>query len=309
MAVNSEENVNKNSIDTNDNMTIQEIPLEDIFEDEELNCRGSIAPFDVIELKNSIERNGLLQPITVQPYKKEKEDHQYNSDGQSNDGEKQYYKYRIVVGYRRFNAFKVLGKETIPCIIKNNLNEIQTRILNLQENLERQNLNVLQEAQAIKKFKDAGYTLNEVAKMVNMSTGWCQIRYALLDLEPEIQTAAAAGYITQTQIKDLYSMRTKEERYSAVKQIKDSKLRGEKKSIQIKKPRKNPTAKKLRNKQEIFDMQEHIIDTIGGNFGTRCLAWASGEISDMDLYRDLRDMCKVKGIPYSLPRVDEALVS
>lgn len=264
----------------NENMKVLDVPIHEIYADSELNCRGAIVPYDVIELANSIEKNGLQQPITIQPYI-----------------EHPPYKYRIVVGHRRHKAFIVNGAKTIPCIIKEGLTELQARILNLQENLERKNLNLLQEALAIQKFKFAGYTIQEVAKLVGMSTGWVQVRFALLELEPEIQETAAAGFLTQEQVKDIYSMPNTQERFTAVKQIKESKLRGEKKAIKVKKPKRNPLARKVRSKEEILQMNEFILDVVKSNFGTRCLAWAAGEISDLDLYRDMRVVAEDLGLP------------
>src|SRR5215831_9926890 len=95
------------------------LPTVEIFADENFNCRGTIAPFDVIDLAKSIEKNGLLQPIVVQPYVNHPP-----------------HKYRIIVGHRRHRAYEVQGWKEIPAIIKEGLTDVQLRILNLQENLE-----------------------------------------------------------------------------------------------------------------------------------------------------------------------------
>ncbi len=166
-------------------MNITHIPMSDIFADPELNCRGSIAPYNVVELAQDIEKVGLLQPLTVQPYDK--------MSG---------YKFRIVAGHRRHKALLLLKRKTVPCVIKTGLSDLETSILNLKENLQRLDLNILEEALAIKKFKLANYTMQEVASMVGKSTGWVQIRYALLNLPEQIQQAAAAGFVTQEQVKD-----------------------------------------------------------------------------------------------------------
>lgn len=265
-------------------MKVVQIPMDEIFADQELNCRGHIVPYDVIELAKSIDNAGLQQPITVQPYNK--------VPGK---------KYRIVIGHRRHRAFEVLERKTIPAIIKEGLSEVQTRILNLRENLDRKDLNIMQEALAIKKFKDAGYIQDEVAQMIGVSKGWVQVRFSLLEMESEIQEAAAAGFVTQEQIKDLYSLPSREQRFEAVKNIKESRIRGEKRAIKIKKPKKNPLAKRPRKREEIFEMMDHIMDSVGANFGTRTLAWAAGEISDIEIYRDIRDLAKGAGKDYEVP--------
>ncbi len=59
--------------------------------------------------------------------------------------------------------------------------------------------------------------------------------------------------------------------------------------------------KRPRDTDDIFYMQDHIQTTIGNNFGTRCLAWAAGEISDLDLYRDIQEIAARVGILYKIP--------
>lgn len=270
-----------------DQLNVQMMPMELIFADDQLNCRGPIVPYDVLDLAKSIEKNGLQQPISVQPYIL-----------------KPPYKYRIILGHRRFKAFQVLKYEKIPAIIKEGLTEVQVRVLNLQENLERKDLNIMQEALAIEKFKRAGYTMHEVAQLVGMSTGWVQVRFTLLELEPEIQEAAAAGFVTQEQIKDLSSIPSKDARFAAVKAIKESRMRGEKRAIKVKKPKRNLLMKKQRDRNGIFEMMDLILDTLGSSFATRCLAWAAGEISDLELYRDIKDIADEKGIPFVIPTSD-----
>lgn len=277
-------------------MKITYIALSDIFVDSDFNCRGEIVPFDVIELSKSIESIGLQQPVVVQPVPHDLKGHCNNKA------------FRLVAGHRRLKAFEVLKRDTIPAIVKTNLTDVQARVLNLQENLERKNLNILQEAQAINKFKLAGYTVNEVAKMVGMSTGWVQIRYSLLNLEPEIQNVAAAGLLTQEQVKDIHALPTQAARFEAVKAIKESRIRGEKKALKVKKPKRNIHSKKPKSREEIFEIQEHIIDTFGASLATRCLAWAAGEISTLDLINDLREYAKEQEILYTPPEFENAAV-
>ena len=274
-------------------MEVKYLPINEIYVDSEFNCRGDIAPIDVVDLAKSIESVGLQSPVSVQllPANLNKPDLDRN-----------VHKYRLVMGHRRLTACKILKYKTIPAFVKTELTDVQAQILNLQENLERKDLNKLQEAKAIEKFKRAGYTLAEVAKLVGMSTGWVQIRYNLLELEPEIQQAAAADLITQEQIKDLYSLPNKEQRFEAVKRIKDSRLRGDKKAIKIKEPKRNILAKRPRQREEIFEMITHIIQSLGAGLHTRTLAWAAGEINTLELYQDIKEEAAEKGIVYTIPR-------
>lgn len=267
-------------------MQVESIGLEQIYSDEDFNCRGRIAPIDVVDLARSIDDIGLQQPIVVQPY-------QLDSDPT--------IKYRIVSGHRRYTAHKVLGRKSIPARVKDGLDDLQARKWNLVENLKRQNLNMLQEANAIAHFKRAKWTLEMVASEIGMSRGWVQIRYFILDLPPEIQEEVAAGFLTQEQIKELSGLSVARQ-YEAVKRVKTAKLNTENpKRVKVRIKKIAPSAKKERHCGDIFVMQEHIQTVVGNNFGTRCLAWAAGEISDLEIYRDLKKLALDKGIFYEIP--------
>ncbi len=263
-------------------MKVYEIPMTEIYSDEDFNCRGAIAPIDVVDLARSIGDSGLQQAIVVQPF------------AHAN------CKYRIVSGHRRYAAFRILGKPTIPATIVLGLSELQARKLNLEENLKRADLNMLQEAKAILHFKIAGLSEADVAKDLGMSRGWVQVRFIILSLPTEVQQEVAAGNLTQQQIRDLYTMPV-EQQYEAVRRIKTAKMNNEGPLKLKPKKRPNPLLKKARHRDEIFRMQDMIQGIVGNNFGTRTLAWASGEISELDLLRDLRDIAKEKGIPYEIP--------
>jgi ParB family chromosome partitioning protein len=273
-------------MDKQDSLVVRDLFMSEIFSDPDFNCRGKIAPLDVLELSKSIAEHGLQQPISVQPY---------------NHGK---FKWRIVAGHRRHAAFLVLEWPTIPAVIKEHLTDVQVRILNLQENIARKALDIMQESNSLNKFFVANYTIEEVAKMLNQSKGWVQVRKNLLALEPEIQEAAAAGFITQEQIKDLYSLPSKEARLEAAKKAKESRMRGETRAIKIKEKKRNPTTKKVRGKEEIREMIEHILEVLGPNLATRALAWTSAEISDIDLYRDIKEACEEKGVDYEIPTLE-----
>jgi ParB/RepB/Spo0J family partition protein len=264
-----------------------EVPITDIFCDDNFNCRGAIVPRDVVDLAKSIDAVGLQQPITVQPWDKLADK-----------------KFRILSGHRRFQAYRLLDppRLTIPAIINTKaLTELEARKLNLEENLKRKDLNILQEALAIRPFLDAGWGQEETANYLQQSKGWVQARAALLKLPEDIQQVAAAGLLTQEHIKQLASMKSRQAQVDAVKKIKDAKIAGDKKKIEVVKKKKDPLAKKKREPAEIFEMIELISKVVDFGFYTRCLAWSAGEISDFQLLKDLRDEAGKKGITYEIP--------
>lgn len=107
---------------------------------------------DIESLASSIEAQGLLQPITIRPRP---------------DGQPGYY---IVAGERRFRAVSLLGRETIPAIIRNVADEAVFE-LQLVENLARAEMNPIEEAAGLQQLLDAGKTAAELESRLGIGSG------------------------------------------------------------------------------------------------------------------------------------------
>lgn len=269
--------------------SVVEIPLNQIWSDDEFNCRGMIAPVDVFDLVKDIDKNGLQFPIAVQPA------YDVKNDGIAKNN------FRIVAGHRRYHSFKILKRETIPAMVKVGLTEVQARLLNLGENLKRKALNILQEALAIKRLRDLGLNRRQVGDELGVSTSWVQVRFNLLDLPPVIQEEAAAGMLNQYQIKEIWSLGSKDEQCEAVKTIKNARLRGEKGISVGKTPEQDPFKKRRQPKNVVQDMMNHMAKTIGHGLYTRVLAWANGEINSAELYFDIKRFATEHDLEYEVP--------
>lgn len=277
----------------NNGVTSQEsdIPINKIYCDDDFNCRGSITRMDVMDLMRDIEQNGLLQPIMVQPWT--------NPEHPECD-------YRIVLGHRRYTACKFLGKETIHASVKTGLAETDAMRYNFMENLKRKDLNVLQEARYLGKFRLLGLTLDQIATIVGYSQPWVLDRLNLLKLPKDIQEEVAAGLITLTQakvlIKESYS---EHELYTLFKEMKDKKARGELTfKITAKKDNlkhKNPLSSKVRLLSEIHSMQDMIAEACGTGIETRILGWVGGHATTFELLEDLEDHSALLGINWKMP--------
>lgn len=275
-------------------LQVQEIPLAAIYPDEQFNSRGPIAPIDVLDLAKSIESEGLIQPVVVCPL----EDKDPRRTGTAT--------YLLIAGYRRYHAHRVLDRTTIAAIVREKMDEVKCRILNLKENLDRKELNILQEAKAISRLKELGIGEEAASEHLNKSRGWVQVRYMLLDLPEEIQQEAAAGIIRQTDIRMIYSQPDRDTRIATAKKIKESVIRGESKTeARIKAQPKKKTDKKIRNKVEIIQMMSHMQDTIENGLHTRTLAWAGGEITDAELFESIANYAAMHGIDYTTPKDGE----
>ena len=267
--------------------TVLEIEMSRIYSDGDFNCRGTILPFDITDLAQDIEKNELQFPIAIQPA----------CDTDIPDG----YDFRIVAGHRRYEALRILKRDSIPSMIKVGLSEVQARLLNLGENLKRKALNILQEAKAIKRLRDLGLNRRMVSEELGVSVSWVQVRFNLLDLPTEIQEEAAAGILNQYQVKELFSLPDKEQQFEAVKKIKDAKLRGEKGISVGKSPIHDPHRKRRQPKNVVQDMIDHMGKTVGFGLHTRTLAWANGEISSAELFQDISRYAKGNELDYEIP--------
>jgi ParB family transcriptional regulator, chromosome partitioning protein len=115
------------------------------------------------ELARSIEKNGLLQPITVRP------------DGAA---------YIIIAGERRFRACKLLGLEEVDVIVyTGNL----AKELQLIENINRADLNPMEVAMAYQKYIDDGHTADELSEVIGKDKGQITWVLSLLKCREDIQ--------------------------------------------------------------------------------------------------------------------------
>lgn len=265
------------------------LPVDEIFADEEFNCRGTINPISVMELSKSIKERGLLQPILVQPWDK--------TPGK---------KYRIVMGYRRYKAHQILNKPTIQAIIRLGLSDDDAVIMNLSENVQREDLTILQEAKSIEKLKMHGWSENQVADRVNKSRGWAQVRFMLLDLPVEIQEEAANNAINQQEIRDCWTVMNAEgldAAYNMVREIKEAKIMGKKRPISVSKimAKQKKNRKYPRTPEEILEMQTVIREKVGNGVITRILGWAAGEVDDLSAHQTLKEYLASQGKSYMIP--------
>lgn len=229
------------------------ISTEEIYIQPQFNCREVITPISVEELSKSIEKHGLQFPVVVQ------------NDVILPDG----YKYRLIVGFRRFTACTQFLKWThIPANIRSGLTNTEARVLNLLENIDRKDLNILEEAHAIRTIFPEGTTIAEIANSVRRHYRWCVVRLELLKMAPEIQQAAANGITTQGDIYLIQSVPADSQR-SVFKSI-----------LASVKSRKSFSRKKLYDprptSEEVRKRVETLVHGGFGGFVGRLLLWAAG---------------------------------
>jgi len=272
-------------------LRVENLSMEDIHMDNDFNCRGIIPIADVKQLADNIASEGLLQPVIVMEY----DENMILETG---------FKYLLVIGYRRYSAHKLNNAETIQAkILKTGLTINEARIYNLTENIQRKDLDFMQEAGAIKQImQNNALTEQEVMRRLGQGRGWVQVRMMALKLPTVIQAEIAAGIVKQADIRDIYKVFRKEGADSAIEVTRELKIQKERggrpSAISVRK--KSPNSKRHRRRGEIFDMQEHIQEFFeNSNRMARVLAWAAGEISNIELVESLKLYASQDEIEYS----------
>jgi len=149
---------------------VHQIPWDQILPGN--NDRTIFDKEDLQDLADNIEKNGLIQPITVRPAPSSLSD---------------AAEYEIVAGERRFRAIRSLGWETVPAIVKELSDEDASAIM-LSENVSRSDLDPIDEANAyLHRIERLGWTVAECAKRAGVSDVRVQYRLKLLTLREDLQ--------------------------------------------------------------------------------------------------------------------------
>ena len=157
----------------------------------------------LLELSESIKQYGLLQPILVQD-------------------RKDYYE--IIAGERRWRAAKLAGLKQVPVIIKN-LTDKEIVEISLIENIQRENLNPIEEAQAYKRLLNEFHLKqDEVAERVSKSRTAVTNSMRLLKLSDDVQRMVIDEMITTGHARALLGVEDPAEQYNLAQRIFDEKL-------------------------------------------------------------------------------------
>ena len=157
----------------------------------------------LIELSESIKQFGVLQPLLVQ----DKKDY-----------------YEIIAGERRWRAAKMAGLKEIPVIIKN-FTEQEVVEISLIENIQRENLNPIEEAIAYKRLlTEFNLKQDEVAERVSKSRTAVTNSMRLLKLDEKVQQMVIDDMISTGHARALLGIEDKEKQYQIAQEIFDKKL-------------------------------------------------------------------------------------
>ena len=197
------------------------------------------------DLTNSIKERGVIQPIIVRVSSSE------NS------------KYEIIAGERRWLAARKAGLHDIPVVITD-ADDLKSLEFAIVENVQRHDLNPLEEAQGYKKLIDEfGYDQEKVSKFIGKSRSYITNTLRLLNLPQEVLDLLEKKKITSGHAKILVGLDNAE--FIANKIVnKKLSVRQTENFVKLIKKNKNPASKNFRD-SNILDLENQLRDKIGIN--------------------------------------------
>ena len=210
------------------------------------------------ELASSIKTQGVMQPIVIRPISSEK--------------------YEIIAGERRWRASQIAGLETIPAIIKP-VGDEAAIAMSLIENIQRENLNPIEEAMALKRLQDEfELTQQEVANAVGKSRAAVTNLMRLMALHADVQSMLIKGELEMGHARALLSLpeaaQTNTGRQVAKRGLS---VRQTESLVRRMSEQSGPTSKKAID-PDIKNLEERLSETLGAKVLIQHTAKGKGRV-------------------------------
>ena len=181
-----------------DNLKVVQIPVSMIIANPE-QPRKVFKDSELEELTKSISEYGVLQPLIVK-----------KAEGR---------RFILVAGERRLRAASLAGLKTVPAIVKE-LQDREAALIALVENVQRENLNFLEEARAYKKLMvDFELTQGEIARRVSKQQSTISNKIRILSLPEDIQDAIIKNGLTERHARALLKLTAQEDRKKVIERV------------------------------------------------------------------------------------------
>lgn len=210
--------------------------------------RKSFDTEKIAELTESIKTHGIIQPLILRKI--------------DND------QYIIVAGERRWRAAKIAGLKDVPAIVMD-LTEREILEISLIENIQRQDLNPIEEALAYKKLIDEfKMTHEELSKRIGKSRTSITNTMRLMGLDNRVQQYIIEGVISEGHGRSLLGVKDFDVQYEVAQQVIDEKL-SVRELEKIIRRINEPTSRTSSSKQELNPYYKEIKNQLQNYFGTK----------------------------------------
>lgn len=224
------------------------IPLNEIRNDNN-QPRKAFDNDKIAELTESIKTHGIIQPLILR---------------KSDDG-----LYVIVAGERRWRAAKMAGLKDVPAIVME-LSEKDVLEISLIENIQRQDLNPIEEASAYKKLlSDFNLTQEDLSKRIGKSRTAITNTMRLMNLDIRVQQYIIEGIITEGHGRALLGIKDKEIQYELSQKVIDENLSVRELERLVKRILEGKTAEEKETNNELNPYYKEIKNQLQSYFGTK----------------------------------------
>jgi len=218
------------------------------------------------QLADSIAAHGVLQPIIVR--------------------EITAGRYQIIAGERRWRASKLAGKTEIPCIIVDK-DDLKAAQIALVENIQRENLNPLEEALAYRALaKEYEMTQEELSAQVGKSRSAIANSLRLLDLPEEVLPFVASGELSAGHARTLLGLKDRAMIEVLAKKIVEFGLSVREVEAEVKRLNKPPKQEDENEPKEIVNYAEELEEKIFRTLGRKAKIVTTGRKKSITLYYD-----------------------
>ena len=214
----------------------------------EAQPRKSFDDEKILELAESIKSNGIIQPLVVKKADNE---------------------YIIVAGERRWRAAKSIGLKEVPAIVMN-LTEKQILEISLIENIQREDLNSIEEALAYKRLiNEFDLTQEELSKRIGRSRVTITNTLRLLNLSEDVQQYIIEGVISEGHGRALLGITDSKVQCELAQNVIDDKLSVRELELLIRKLKTSPTRSKSKASNETNPYYKDVTYKLENHFGTK----------------------------------------
>ena len=224
------------------------IPLNEIRNDNN-QPRKAFDNDKIAELTESIKTHGIIQPLILR---------------KSDDG-----LYVIVAGERRWRAAKMAGLKDVPAIVME-LSEKDVLEISLIENIQRQDLNPIEEASAYKKLlSDFNLTQEDLSKRIGKSRTAITNTMRLMNLDIRVQQYIIEGIITEGHGRAPLGIKDKEIQYELSQKVIDENLSVRELERLVKRILEGKTSEEIETNNELNPYYKEIKNQLQSYFGTK----------------------------------------
>ena len=196
------------------------------------------------ELADSIKAQGVIQPLVLTPV----------TGG-----------YQIIAGERRWRAARLAGIREVPCIVRK-LTDEQKALLTIIENMQREDLDPIEEAEGLNRMAETyGLTHEQIARSVSKSRADITNSLRLLKLPAVIRSMVSDGLITKGHARALLAVEDEGRQLQIAEEIvaEDLSVRATEKLVKGKQIRRKPRKKVIRRSADIAQVERELKDIFG----------------------------------------------